>query len=141
MGPKVTRLLAVATILSLAASACDSLPTTPTVQPSSSAATPPPAPPTSSLTFVWTMAVDEYGLCIVGATVQVMRGQGLGQNVTQRTPCGAWDYDGGVVFRDLSPGVEMTLRASASGYVAQEKIVVPSLGPQQVVLIWLSRPQ
>jgi hypothetical protein len=75
--------------------------------------------------------------------VQVVRGQGLGQNVTHRTPCREGDSDPafGVVFRDLSPGAEMTLRATASGYVAQEKTVIPSLGPQKVVLIWLSRPQ
>jgi hypothetical protein len=85
------------------------------------------------------MVVDESGVCIVGATVQVVRGQGVGQSVKQTTPCDAWAYDGGFVFRDLTPGVEMTLRASASGYAEQEKIVAPSSGPQMAVLFAPSR--
>jgi hypothetical protein len=87
------------------------------------------------------MVVDETGVCIVGATVQVVSGQGLGQTITQTTPCDAWAYDGGVVFRDLTPGAEMTLRASAPGYATQEKTVVPSLGPQMAVLFAPSRIQ
>jgi hypothetical protein len=83
------------------------------------------------------MVVDEAGLCIVGATIEVV--DGAGHAVTQTTPCDAWAYDGGVVFRDLTPGVEMTLRASASGYAAQEKTVVPSLGPQMAVLFTPTR--
>jgi hypothetical protein len=70
-----------------------------------------------------------------------VRGQGLGQSVTQTTPCDAWGYEGGVIFRDLTPGVEMTLRASASGYAALEKTVVPSSGPQMAVLFAPSRIQ
>jgi Carboxypeptidase regulatory-like domain len=100
-----------------------------------------PAPTPSSSTWLWGMVIDETGACIVGATVEVVRGQSLGQSITQTTPCGAWDYDGGVVFRDLTPGVEMTLRASASGYAAQEKTVIPSLGPKMAVLFAPSRIQ
>jgi hypothetical protein len=55
------------------------------------------------------MVVEESGVCIVGATVHVVRGQGLGQHITQSTPCDAWAYDGGAVFRDLTPGVEITV--------------------------------
>ena len=99
------------------------------------------APTAGSLTSLWGMVVDETGVCIVGATVQVVRGQGVGQGITQTTPCDAWAYDGGVVFRDLTPGVEMTLRASASGYAALERTVVPSLGPQMAVLLAPSRIQ
>lgn len=94
----------------------------------------PSAPTTGSLTFVWAKVVDATGACIVGATVEVVRGQGLGQNITQSTLCDAWSFDGGATFKDLTPGVEMTLRASASGHAAQEKTVVPSLGPQQAIL-------
>ena len=113
-----------------------SLPTAP--GPLASPASPVPAPPTG-LTFLWGMVVDQAGVCIVGATVQVVSGQGLGQSMTQTTPCDAWAYDGGVVFRDLTPGVEMTLRASASGYTAQEKTVAPSLAGQVAVLFAPSR--
>ena len=107
--------------------------------PSSSVPNVSPAPTPGSLTSLWGMVIDETGVCIVGATVQVVRGQGLGQSMTQITPCDAWSYDGGVMFRDLTPGVEMTLRASASGYAAQEKTVVPSLGGQVAVLFAPSR--
>jgi hypothetical protein len=41
------------------------------------------------------MVVEESGVCIVGATVHVVREQGLGQHITQSTPCDAWAYDGG----------------------------------------------
>jgi hypothetical protein len=109
---------------------------------------PGPSVPSASLasagsprTFLWGMVVDEAGVCIVGATVQVVRGQNLGQSITQTTPCDAWAYDGGVVFRDLTPGEGMTLRASASGYAAQERTVVPSLGPQMAVLFATARIQ
>jgi hypothetical protein len=100
-----------------------------------------PAPTPNSLTFLWVMVLEDTGVCIVGATVEVVRGQGLGQSITQETPCDAWDYGGGAVFRDLTPGVEMTLRASASGYAAQERNVVPSLGGQMAVLLAPSRIQ
>jgi hypothetical protein len=100
-----------------------------------------PAPTASSLTSLWVMVVEETGMCIVGASVQVVRGQGLGQSITQTTPCDAWAYDGGVVFRDLTPGVELTLRSSASGYIALERTIVPSLGPQMAVLFAPSRVQ
>jgi hypothetical protein len=87
------------------------------------------------------MVINETGACIVGATVQVVRGQGLGQSITQTTPCDAWGYDGGVIFKDLTPGVEITIRASASGYAAQERTVFPSAGPQVAFQIQLSRIQ
>ena len=99
------------------------------------------APTASSLTSLWGLVVDETGVCIAGAAVQVVRGQGLGQSVTQTTPCDAWAYDGGVVLRDLTPGVEMTFRASASGYAAQERNVVPSSGAQTAVLFATFRIQ
>lgn len=99
----------------------------------------PPAPAPTSLATLWGMVVDDTGVCIVGATVQVVSGQGLGQSIVQTTPCDAWAYDGGVVFKDLAPGAEMTLRASASGYIAQERTVIPSSGGQMAVLFTPSR--
>lgn len=98
-----------------------------------------PLQPTSSLTWMWGMAVDESGMCIVDATATVVRGQGLGRSMQQTTPCAAWDYDGGFIFNDLTPGVEMTVRVSASGYTLLEKTVVPSSGPQSIVQFTLTR--
>jgi hypothetical protein len=68
------------------------------------------------------------GNCIEGATVEVVSGQSLGQKVTQTTPCDHWDDspNGGFIFKGLTPGVAMTLRASAPGWDTQEKVVVPA---------------
>jgi hypothetical protein len=86
------------------------------------------------------MVINETGSCIVGATVEVVRGQGFSQSITQTTPCDAWGDDGGFVFRDLTPGAEMTLRTSALGYGALEKTVVPN-GAQRAILFEPSRMQ
>lgn len=95
------------------------------------------APATPFLGTFWGVVVDaETGDCIVGATVQVVRGQRFGESVTQTKPCvNSWDYeiDSAFVFKDLAPGVEMTLRASASGYTPHEKTVIPAAGGPTVV--------
>jgi hypothetical protein len=75
------------------------------------------------------MALNSSGGCIEGATFEVISGQGLvGAVITQQTPCSYWDSDGGVWFRDLAPGVAMTLRASAAGYTSVEKTLLPKTG-------------
>jgi hypothetical protein len=83
------------------------------------------------------MIINANGGCIPRATVQVVRGQSAGQSVEQETPCGAWDYDGGFFFRNLVPGVAMTFRLSAPGYVDLEETVTPTLGPQMAFLFEL----
>jgi hypothetical protein len=83
--------------------------------------------------------VEPTGLCVDGATVQVVAGQGVGQSVAQTTPCDAWGYYGGFEFHDLTPGVDMTLRASAPGWSTCEKTVVPHSGGQMGVVFWLSK--
>lgn len=98
-----------------------------------------PTNPSSSLAWVWVLVIKDSGVCIEGATATVLSGQGAGQRVEQITPCDAWGYDGGIVFRDLTPGVAMTLRVSAPGYVTQERIVVPLLGPTTAIAISPSR--
>ena len=90
-------------------------------------------------TFVWAMVVDEGGACIDGATIQVVGGQSAGVSVPQTTPCDVWDADGGVYFKDLAPGVAMTLRATAPGWTPLEKVVVPSPGAQVAVVFTSSR--
>jgi hypothetical protein len=93
-----------------------------------------PAAPVNSAAWLWAMVVDDTGVCIAGASVEVVRGQDLGHRITQTMQCDAWTYDGGVVFKDLTVGSEMTLRATASGYAAQERAVVPTGGAQMAVL-------
>ena len=75
------------------------------------------------------------GLCIAGATVEVTAGQSVGKRMTVTDMCDVWgDASGGEAnFTDLTDGVPMTLRASATGYVAQERTVVPGVAPGPVV--------
>ncbi len=100
----------------------------------------PPGPTTDSSAWVWAMVVPERGsgICILDATVEVVAGQGLGQSAKQTEPCDIW-WVGGVEFKNLTPGVEITLRASAAGYVSEEKTVIPTMGPQMAVIFWLRR--
>ncbi len=88
----------------------------------------PPAPAPSSPPIVSGKVLNEPGICIEGATVEVVRGQLSGLKVTQATPSNYWSYgdEEGFVFTGLTPDVDMTLRASASGYAAEEKTVRPS---------------
>ena len=99
----------------------------PTPDPVISAPTPPPADPAPATNgWIWAMAVRESdGGCIAGATFTVVSGQAhVGDVITQQTPCAVWDYgDVGVWFWDLTPGVAMTLRASAVGYSSVERTV------------------
>lgn len=81
----------------------------------------------SGAAFIAGMIVKESGVCIEGATVRVVRGQRAGESRTQATPCATWDIEGGFEFRSLTAGVEMTLRASAAGYVDEEQTVIPSV--------------
>ena len=108
-----------------------------------SEASPPTAPgaspgPPHAANTLWVMVVDSTGSCIVGATVHVVQGQRAGSALTQDEPCGYWDYGGGVIFRDLTPNVDMTLRAAATGYVAQETTVAPKSGPLHVTLFTMA---
>jgi hypothetical protein len=84
------------------------------------------------------MVADSNGSCIVGATVQVVQGQQAGSILAQDEPCSYWDYGGGVTFTDLTPNVEMTLRAAAPGYTAQERTVAPKSGPLNALLFTLT---
>jgi uncharacterized protein (DUF39 family) len=98
-----------------------------------------PAPTTQTSAFLWGMVIDTTGACVADATIEVVRGQRSGERITQVTPCGAWDYDGGFVFNELITGAEMTLRASASGWSTEEKTFIPHAGTQQAVFLTLSR--
>ena len=88
----------------------------------------PPVPPNSSLGTVWILVVDDSGVCVDSASVTVLSGQRVGESVQQITPCGRWDAGGGIEFRSLTPGVAMTLRVSAPGYLTLERTVLPATG-------------
>jgi hypothetical protein len=93
-----------------------------------------PLPPPPQLTFVWVVVIPAgSGVCIPGATVEIVLGQGLGRSVTQTTRgCSYWDPDYDAIFDGLNAGEELTLRASASGYAAKEIAVVAPERPRTV---------
>ena len=79
----------------------------------------------------------DSGGCIENATVQIVSGQRQGETHAQKTPCGWWDYDGGVFLSNLTPGVSMTFRASAPGWTTEEKTFMPVVGSGTAVGITL----
>jgi hypothetical protein len=88
---------------------------------------PPARPPEPTSLWVVVLRAGS-AVCVPDARVEIVRGQGLGQGVTQRSPCSYWDPDYDTVFHGLNAGEELTLRASASGYAATEITVVPEAG-------------
>ena len=98
--------------------------------------TTPSSPETPNLaTALWGMVVDDFGVCIAGASVRVVGGQALDLTAAQQHPCDVWGYGGGFVLAGLTAGVGLTLRVSAPGYVTKDTTVVPSLAPQTALLI------
>jgi len=75
---------------------------------------------------LWGMVIEENGHCIAGASVSVVSGESAGQTLVQQTPCDVWD-PAGFTFTDLTPGVAVTIRASAPGYATKDTTVVPTL--------------
>jgi hypothetical protein len=102
---------------------------------------PSPTPVRKVTVFALVVAAENYGPCIAGATVEVTAGQSVGKKMTLTDVCDIWgDANGGEAqFSDLIPDAPMTLRASATGYLAQEMTVAPpSPGGARVVFL-LSR--
>ncbi len=89
------------------------------------------------------MVIEESGSCINGATIQIVRAESAGEPIPQKTPCGAWDYDGGLLLTDLTAGVELTLRGAAIGYTRREMsfLPFPTPGSYTAVFITLSKAQ
>ena len=131
-------------VVVLAGCSSEGVPRTPTA-PTSPVAPAPPAPPTptNGSALLWVMVIGESGACIDGATIQIVGAQGAGEAIPQRTPCGVWDYDGGLLLTDLTPGVELALRGAATGYTQREMgfLPFPTPGSYQAVFITLSKAQ
>jgi hypothetical protein len=83
------------------------------------------------------MVINPSGACIENATVQVVSGQRQGESQVQDPACDAWGYGGGFLFKDLTPGVPMTLRASAPGWTTQEQTFMPFAIPGSYVAVFL----
>ena len=72
------------------------------------------------------MVLSNSGACIKDAVVEIVSGQGVGRTITQTAACSWWDWEEGFIFADLVPDVELTIRASASGYDTKESTFAPS---------------
>ena len=95
-------------------------PTTPSLRP--------PPPGTAAGGYIWGHVVDDSGICLRGAVVEIIAGPGTGRKATQEIECTAWDYAAGYEFRDLPMGVVLTLRATRNGYRPQERDLVTGNG-------------
>ena len=100
----------------------------------------PAAPSPAVGAWVWVMVLENSGLCIPGATVAVVGGEGVGQSFTQTRPCDAWSYDPEVLFVGLTPGAAVTLRASAPGYAAKEVTAYAQLSGQATEIVLTRTP-
>ena len=129
-------------VVALAGCSRESVPSIPTAPAPPGAAPGPPAPPSGSA-LLWVMVISETGGCLEGATIQVVRAEGAGEPIPQKTPCGAWDDDGGLLLTDLTRGVTLTLRGAAPGYAAREMsfLPFPTPGSYRAVFIELSKAQ
>ena len=113
-------------LMALMAHGCssDTARRTPTA-PSSPSPTPTPTPAPNSLTNLYGFVVESSGACIKGASVHIVRREASSQSITQITPCG-WSYSDFFNCENLTAGVEVTIRASATGYATQEMTAFPS---------------
>jgi hypothetical protein len=127
----------------LAGCSREGVPPTPTAPTSPVAPAPPaPPPPTTGSALLWVMVLpSDSAICIEGATIQIVGAQGAGEAIPQETPCDYWGYDGGLLLKDLTPGVEVTLRGAATGYTPREMsfLPFPMPGSYQAVFIELSK--
>ena len=124
-------------LFAIAASACsgDSIPT------------PTPLPNTNSQSvtlsargFVWILAVDSSGVCVDGATAEVIAGQRSGETKGQVTPCDAWSFvNGGVFWADLAPQETMTIRLSAPSRVSTDRTLTPQVGSITATVVELAQ--
>jgi hypothetical protein len=86
------------------------------------------------------LVIDDSGGCIPGATVVVVRGEGVGQSGTHTRPCDAWSYDQEILFVGLTPGAAVTLRASAPGYAETEVTAQAQLGGYATEIVLAKTP-
>jgi hypothetical protein len=94
--------------------------------------------PTPTTGFIWGFVIENSGACIVGAAVEIIRGEHQGETQVQETPCSVWDYARGFSFENLPISTQLTLRASAPGYAARE-FTATAVNSGQAVEVKLSR--
>ncbi len=128
-------LIVFAALIVFGCSSTERTPTGPSSDPQ-----PAPSPPQGSLTSFWGLVIpDASDYCVTNARIEVVGGQRTGETFTQVTPCDVWDMGGGGVYiENLTPGVEMTLRASAPGYITKDFVITPIRPPFMATLLELS---
>jgi hypothetical protein len=141
---RLARQIGSVVVVALTIVGCSQNVTPPTAPPAADSPAPaPPAPPTpTGPGLLWGFVVEDSGVCISDAIVEIVRGTGSGQSAKQTTPCSAWDYDRGFLFKDLIAGTELTVRASAPGYrTAEQTFMASSASGYTSVGIVLTRIQ
>lgn len=133
------------TLALLGCSSGDSAPPTapsPPPPPQASPAPNPPAPRPGATASFWAIVIPRGGggACIVGATVEIVAGQAIGQSGTMPEVCDVW-WVNGAFFRGLTVGVEMTVRASAPGYLTQDLNVMPTPDPGPLMATVIELPR
>ena len=117
------------------------IPSAPSPSTPPSPAPDPPAPAPAQPGALWAMVISPTGGCIDGATLQVIAGGAVVQSGTQTDDCSVWDYGGGFLFKSLTAGVDVTLRASAPGYIGKDQTATPETSVQRAVIIELRPAQ
>ena len=76
--------------------------------------------------FLYATVIEKRGggACITDATVQIVAGQHASPEIFKQEPCDYWDPPG-FTLKDLNPGVDLTVRFSAPGFVPIELTTVP----------------
>jgi hypothetical protein len=128
-------------LFALIASACSAESTIPAPTPLLNSSTTSSSAAGTANGFIWILAVDATGRCVDDATAEVIAGQRSGDTLKQDTPCDAWSYDGGFLFRGLAPNEPMTIRVSAPFRVAAERTLTPQVGAIMATVIELAQKQ
>lgn len=120
----------VTALIALTLAGCSpAVPSSPTANPTTPTLDSPNPADAATNGWIWAMAVERTGACVADAAFEIVSGQSpSGDIIRQETPCSVWDYGGGIMLRNLTTGVAMTLRASAPGYNTVERSLFPKLG-------------
>jgi hypothetical protein len=105
--------------------------------PSPTAPTAPPPPPNAK-GFIWGHVVEQSGVCIVDAVVEIVEGSDAGKKVVQKEKCSVWD-DFGFMFDDLPLGKPIKLRATKEGYQPKEVETLPITGGRALDIVLLKQ--
>lgn len=101
------------------------VPTAPSLADGAGVATAPVSKTVSAFLYATVIEKGGGGACITDATLQIVAGQHAGPEIFKQEPCDYWDPPG-FILKDLNPGVDLTLRFSAPGFVPIELSTVPN---------------